>query len=196
MASSGHQHQLAKDLDYLTDAAHLLREAAPDASAHLMRHRADLMFHNNLAQHELQRQHVCSACGHIMVPGLDETTMALQRVKTSWQAKRKRPNGETLPRAEEPAAPQGPTKELTCGRCHRITRVGMGPPPAAVRGRVAKASAAKKTEQPSTAAPAVKPSANASSKKRAKNRKAGLQALLSGQQKPALSLSLADFMKK
>jgi hypothetical protein len=44
---------------------------------------------------------------------------------------------------------------------------------------------------------ATKPSANASSKKRAKNRKAGLQALLAGQQNQKASpLSLGDFMRK
>jgi len=196
MASSGHQQQLARDLDFLTDAAHLLRETAPDASAHFMRHRADLMFHNNLDQHELQRQHVCSACGHIMIPGLGETTLRLQRLKSRRQDWKKRSTGEARSRVEEPAAAQGPSKELTCGRCHRITRVTLGQQPAAVRGRVAKASAAKMTEQPPVTAASVKATANASSKKRAKNRKGGLQALLAGQQKPAPSLSLADFMKK
>jgi hypothetical protein len=40
-----------------------------------------------------------------------------------------------------------------------------------------------------------KPTANASSKTRAKNRKGGLHALLSGQQKRSTpTLSLADFM--
>ncbi|KAL3959894.1 hypothetical protein ACCO45_005011 [Purpureocillium lilacinum] len=180
MASSGHQQQLARDLDFLTDAAHLLRETAPDASAHFMRHRADLMFHNNLDQHELQRQHVCSACGHIMIPGLGETTLRLQRLKSRQQDWKKRSTGAARSRVEEPAAAQGPSKELTCGRCHRVTR----------------ASAAKRTEQPPVTAASVKATANASSKKRAKNRKGGLQALLAGQQKPAPSLSLADFMKK
>ncbi|UNI20268.1 hypothetical protein JDV02_006371 [Purpureocillium takamizusanense] len=196
MASSGHQQQLARDLDFLNDAAHLLRDTAPDASAHLMRHRADLMLHNNLDQHELQRQHVCSACGHIMVPGLAETTLRLQRPNAHRQEKKKRSTGEARSRAKEPAAVQGPSKELTCGRCHRITRVSLGQRPAAVRGRVAKPSAAKQTEKPPVTAASFKASANASSKKRAKNRKGGLQALLASQQKPTPSLSLADFMKK
>lgn len=43
----------------------------------------------------------------------------------------------------------------------------------------------------------AKPTANANSKKRAKNRKAGLAALLSGQQNQKSNpLSLASFMKK
>jgi hypothetical protein len=52
-------------------------------------------------------------------------------------------------------------------------------------------------QKPSGNVEAQKPAtANASSKKRAKNRKAGLQALLSGQQRQSNSLSLADFMMK
>ncbi|KAM4060104.1 RNAse P rpr2/Rpp21/SNM1 subunit domain-containing protein [Hirsutella rhossiliensis] len=142
MASS----QLTASLDFLTDAAHLLRGAAPETSAHLMRHRADLLSHANVPQHELQRQHVCSACGHIMIHG-----------QAPEQAVRRR-KGPRLPAAEATTA---------------VTK---------------NTDASKKT-------------ANASSKQRAKNRRAGLQALLSQQQQQqqqssASSLTLADFRGK
>ena len=183
--------QLATDVNYLTDAAHLLRGTAPEASAHLMRHRADLLFHNGLAQHELQRQHVCAACGHIMVPGQDTTLkLGTSQTRRKKDVKKQRV-GKHLEKAGNAAG--GPSKALTCGRCHRVTRVGIQAPQPAVRRRIAKLPAAKTTE----ASKVPKVSANATSKKRAKNRKGGLQALLSGQQqKSASSFTLADFMKK
>lgn len=182
--------QLAAGLNYLTDAAHLLRGTAPEASAHLMRHRADLLFHNGLAQHELQRQHVCAACGHIMVPG-QETTLKLEAHKALRKIDRRKQSAGKAERAQAPC--RGPSKALTCGRCRRVTRIGLQAPEPAIRRRAARLPATKKTEAPE----APKVSANASSKKRAKNRKGGLQALLSGQQqKSASSLTLADFMTK
>ncbi|RDA89046.1 hypothetical protein CP533_2360 [Ophiocordyceps camponoti-saundersi (nom. inval.)] len=123
--------QLAAKVDFLTDAAHLLRGSAPETSAHLMRHRSDLMSLAGVPQPQLQRQHVCSACGHIMIPG---------------------------------------------------------------KGALAQTKAKAKTTEPLEA---PKKSANASSKQRAKDRKAGLQALLSRQQPAARSsLTLNDFMRR
>ncbi|KYK61240.1 uncharacterized protein DCS_02382 [Drechmeria coniospora] len=188
---------IATDLRYLTDAAHLLRNSAPDTAAHLMRHRAGLMSHNNLCQHELQRQHVCSACGNIMVPGQDTGV----RLESSCTRTR-RPSGKKTDlrsaSKSKGVAPhssdEGPTKVLTCGRCHRVTRVNLPAPPSAVRPQATKKKVKMATE--SSAASSSKLSTNASSKKRAKNRKAGLQALLSGQQQQSASLSLADFMRK
>jgi hypothetical protein len=63
---------------------------------------------------------------------------------------------------------------------------------------VRRKTAQTKVNKTSALAPVepAKPSTNASSKKRAKNRKAGLQALLSGQkQQTANPLSLSHFMK-
>lgn len=183
--------ELSAGLNYLIDAAHLLRQKAPETSAHLMRQRDDLMLHNNLTQHEVQRQHVCGACGHIMIPG-DKTLLKLEpreihrlRRQAASQKKKKqdKPN----------AAPSGPTKSISCGHCGRDTTISLPAPEAATRRKISRASAAKKTvpAEPQN----QKMTANASSKKRAKNRKGGLQALLSAQQqKSATSLSLADFM--
>ncbi|QPG97875.1 hypothetical protein C2857_006964 [Epichloe festucae Fl1] len=177
--------RLAADLDFLTDAAHLLRQTAPETSAHLMRQRADLMYHNGLAQHELHRQHVCDACGHIMIPG-QKTTLKL--------------DGR---RSMDKAASTGPVKSITCGHCKRATRISLPAPEAVSRRKTPQAPAInKKTNMPVMPVSGLhdqKPASNASnasSKKRAKNRRGGLQALLSGQQqKSSKSLSLADFVK-
>lgn len=189
--------RLAADLDFLTDAAHLLRQTAPETSAHLMRQRADLMHHNGLAQNELHRQHVCDACGHIMIPG-QKTTLKLDG--RPYPGIRKR--GETK-RSMDKAASTGPIKSITCGHCKRATRISLPAPEAVSRRKTPQAPAInKKTDMPVMRVSGLhdqKPASNASnasSKKRAKNRKGGLQALLSGQQqKSSNSLSLADFMK-
>jgi hypothetical protein len=138
----------------------------------LMRQRGELMFHNNLAQHEVQRQHVCGACGHIMIPG-DETLLKLSPRQTAGSRRQGAP--KKVKAAPTPAL-TGPTKSLSCGHCGRVTKIALPAPGPA-------------ESQPQ------KPTANASSKTRAKNRKGGLHALLSGQQKRSTpTLSLADFM--
>ncbi|KAF4510949.1 hypothetical protein G6O67_002793 [Ophiocordyceps sinensis] len=164
--------QLTASLDFLTDAAHLLRGAAPETSAHLMRHRADLVSHANVPQHELRQQHVCSACGHIMMPGQGGTRVKLETCK----ARQGRAAG-TRKNASPP---------------EKSVRRRKGTRPAA--GQATTTATAKKTDL----SDAPKKTANATSKQRAKNRKAGLQALLSQQQQQASasSLTLADFMRK
>ncbi|KID98006.1 DUF866 domain protein, partial [Metarhizium majus ARSEF 297] len=183
--------ELSAGLNYLTDAAHLLRQTAPETSAHLTRQRDDLMLHNNLTQHEVQRQHVCGACGHIMIPG-DKTLLKLE--PREIHRLRRQAASQKKKRQEKPnTASSGPTKLISCGHCGRDTTISLPAPEAATRRKISRASAAKETvpAEPQN----QKMTANASSKKRAKNRKGGLQALLSAQQqKSATSLSLADFM--
>ncbi|OAA41353.1 DUF866 domain protein [Metarhizium rileyi] len=182
-------NQLAAGLNYLTDAAHLLLLAASETSAHLMRQRGELMFHNNLIQHEVQRQHVCIACGHIMIPG-DKTILKLEPRKIQEP----RRQGASRKSQEKPnATSSGPTKSIWCGRCSRVTRVSLPAPEVVTRRNATRVAIAKKSLP--VQAQNQKVTANASSKKRAKNRKGGLQALLSGQQKNMTnSLTLADFM--
>ncbi|KAG6030533.1 hypothetical protein E4U41_007804 [Claviceps citrina] len=184
------RQKLPADLGFLTDAAHLLRQAAPETSAYLMRQRAELMHLNGLAQHETQRQHVCGACGHIMMPG-QGTELKLERRPRPRAEKRTERKGG-VDRAPSRA---GPTKSITCGHCRRITRISLPPPDAVQRRKKPQTPAAARAEGAVPAPHAQKATANASSKKRAKGRKGGLQALLSGQQhKASNSLSLADFM--
>ena len=184
--------RISTDVNYLTNAAHLLRQSAPNASAHLMRQRNELMFYNNLTQQETQSQHVCGACGHIMVPG-DGTSIKLKR-------NIKRATRQKWPLQENPGSleiPGGRTKIVECGLCHRATRISLEPPERVVRRKMKQSSQEiDKSHSGGATEAQAKPSANASSKKRAKNRKGGLQALLANQQqRSAGSLSLADFMK-
>lgn len=180
---------LSAGLNYLTDAAHLLRQTAPETSAHLMKQRDDLMFHNNLAQHEVQRQHVCGACGHIMIPG-NESSLKLESRQIH---KLRKQVASRKDQDKSRRAPTGPIKAISCGHCSRITKVSLPAPDAVARRKSSRVSTVKKTLPAESEN--LKTTANASSKKRAKNRKGGLQALLSGQQqKSTNSLSLADFM--
>ncbi|PFH55817.1 hypothetical protein XA68_17571 [Ophiocordyceps unilateralis] len=179
--------QLAAKLRFLTDAAHLLRSSAPETSDHLMRHRSGLMSLAGLFQPQLQRQHVCSACGHIMVPG-EGTVVRLETIRC-----RKRDA-----KASAAKASRGRFKVVTCGRCQRPTRIGLDAPGPTTKAAIAKAHTKLKAKTKTTGpCEAPKTSANASSKQRAKDRKAGLQALLSRQQPASAgSLTLADFMRK
>ncbi|KAG5916783.1 hypothetical protein E4U42_007513 [Claviceps africana] len=197
--------KLAADLDFLTDAAHLVRQTAPETSAHLMRQRAELMHHSGLVRHETQGQHVCGACGHIMIPGQGTELRLDGRVRPPSERRRR---GRKRSTAKAPLLNGGPTKSFACGLCRRSTRIRL-PAPAAVqrRKRRPQARAAAGDEKKKAAGPGLRDdkstaktantaeTANASSRKRTKNRKGGLQALLAGQQhKASSSLSLADFM--
>ncbi|KAL7926580.1 hypothetical protein ACQKWADRAFT_143455 [Trichoderma austrokoningii] len=173
-------------INYLTDAAHMLRYAAPETSAHLLSQRAALLYAHDTAPSDLQRQHVCGACGHIMVPG-HATELKLKTSRTARTVRRKAPRSAS-DKTAKPGSARERSKDFSCGFCARVTRIPLSTPEAITRRKVAK-SASSEILKPATA--------NASSKKRAKNRKAGLQALLSGQQqRQSNPLSLASFMKK
>lgn len=203
-------------LDYLTDAAHLLRSTAPETSAHLMSHRGNLMFSQGMAPTDIHRQLVCGACGHIMIPG-SESAVRLEARMSLRRRREGRPRARSAPNIKKSSSAKDLRKSIVCGRCSRSTKVTLeAPPPPASRGRAAgreKPSSStmenSKRGKGQTAAPPMamndlgddtsssKTSNNASSKKRAKNRKASLQALLAGQQQEKRSpLSLADLMKR
>lgn len=191
---------LSPTLHFLTDAAHLLAQTAPETSAHLMSQRGALMFHNDLTLSDVQRQHVCGSCGHIMVPGNAD----LLKLESNKAQRRKR-KGKAIAGRADAQKKTGLRKTLTCGMCGRYTQITLPPaPPIVRRTKRTKANGASSLpveQPPATAAPApapAKPSANASSKKRAKNRKQGLQALLQSQAAsgPKVGLSLSDFMRK
>ncbi|KAG8164137.1 hypothetical protein KVR01_006055 [Diaporthe batatas] len=208
--------ELGPQLQFLTDAAHLLSASAPETSAFLMSRRTALLVDHDVPISDHQRQHVCSCCGHIMIPG--QGTQLKIGVDKALKARASR-----QPRAKGTTQRPGVSKVFTCGRCSRYTKSQLpAPKPLKARGRSSKkvgqqkvlhdkrpsATLASASASASASAPAPAPtegarlSANASSKKRAKNRKAGLQALLdqrSGQSSGASSgfgLSFADFMKK
>ena len=242
---------LPASLSFLTDASHLLATTSPEISAHLMTQRNSFMFHHDLQQSEMQRQHVCGCCGHIMIPGRGstlklETSKTLRKKKTTTQSQSSK-RGKNIEQPEmnstsrpETETPHKTRKRIECGKCGRVTSMAIPPSPPISRGRQ-KLAAKRRLTSPTaetqtqnkhrklvssmdpglpgnatsrdgkadtkTAAPVEQPakpssSANASSKKRAKSRKQGLQALLQQSQSAnstaqgGLGLSLSDFLKK
>ncbi|VTT61910.1 unnamed protein product [Fusarium fujikuroi] len=162
--------ELPGTIDFLTDAAHLLRATAPETSAHLMSQRGHLLQQHGVTLSDFQRQH--------------------RKKAKRKKAKSKKPSGNSTPKATEDL--QGPCKILHCDNCQRDTKIVMPPPGPAVRRKTAQS----KVKKVSTPIEQPKQTSNASSKKRAKNRKAGLQALLSGQKQQTTNpLSLSHFMK-
>lgn len=203
---------LSPHVHFLSDAAHLLSQSAPETSAFLMRRRNDLLVENDIPIPDAQRQHVCSCCGHIMVPGQGVDALKIETDKVMRPRTRTRPRPRSQPqprrppppptRAQEPmrAMPGGTSKVATCGNCSRQTRLPLEGPARIPRPKKANR---QKTTAGQGSTPSLEPakvSANASSKKRAKSRKAGLQALLEQTKGAASSagsgFSLSDFMKK
>ncbi|KAI1076465.1 hypothetical protein F5B20DRAFT_326443 [Whalleya microplaca] len=208
---------LPASLRFLTDAAHLLATAAPEASAHLMAQRNSLMFNNDLQQSDVQRQHVCGSCGHIMIAG-QQSKLNMDTDKATRKHKK---NKSSARKAEVPTF--GLRKRFTCGMCGRYTDIVIPQPAPIARRRLkhlgrahladsssdvkadSKAAVPKPSKSSAATTATALPTAttaNASSKKRAKSRKQGLQALLQQSQasssKPqmGLGLSLSDFMMK
>jgi RNase P subunit RPR2 len=196
----------SRNLTYLNDAAHLLRASAPQTSAYLMHRCSELVGQQEVAQPEnIRKQHVCGSCGLILVPG-NGCTLRFSRPRLA----RKKRNQTGRPRQSDkisagvriepsvkPSAPLPLSKLYTCGLCHQTTKISLPPAPRVIRKQ-------SKPDRPlsvlKTELATPKLSSNASSKKRAKNRKAGLQALLSQNQaakgQPGRGLSLTDFMKR
>jgi hypothetical protein len=109
--------------------------------------------------------------------------------------KSKRQGKQAKTQRAKQSTPKDMVKVIKCDRCLKDTRVPLATPPKAARAKPA-ISKNKSTPAPGTAGPPPETakSSNATSKKRAKSRKAGLQALLAGQQnKGASPLSLASF---
>lgn len=211
---------LPETLSFLTDAAHLLATTSPEISAHLMTQRNALMFHHDLPQSDIQRQHVCGCCGHIMIPGQGSTLkLETDRVLRKRKAPRKETAKGPATRPETASAQktQKTRKRLQCKMCRRSTTIAI-PPAAPIsrhcpklpvktsavqgpKGSISSDAPASQAE-PTSSEPLKAPSANASSKKRAKSRKQGLQALLQKSQSSTptaqggLGLSLSDFLKK
>ncbi len=180
---------LSAQLDFLTDAAHRLTSTAPETSAYLMSRRTNLMLNHDLELSDMQRQHVCSSCGYIMIPG-QEASLKLEAQKA--MRSRRRPQAER--RSKEVANANNDrssrdSKTSICGQCGHDTKVIIP----THHPTVGKSTSGRPTT-------VQKVSANASSKQRAKSRKAGLQALLARSEVTGSSaghgLTLSDFIKK
>jgi len=197
---------LPATLSFLTDAAHLLLPMAPETSAHLMSRRNSLMFNNDINQSDVHRQHTCGCCGHIMIAGQGDRL----KMKSNIIGRRKKGPGAKQKGKEVPPT-KGCQKTFMCSKCSRYTKINFDAPTRTPRRRFkqqASKAISSMDDVPSKpiSLPTIAPSepsnkltANASSKKRAKNRKQGLQALLqqSSNSKPqgGMGLSLADFMQ-
>ncbi|CAK7225803.1 hypothetical protein SBRCBS47491_006013 [Sporothrix bragantina] len=166
---------------FLTDAAHLMRQTAPRTSAHLMSRRIDLASTSQAAavaagttpiaalpQTDIQRQHDCTSCGLILVPGSNGTTLTIQSGRPAQKNKRaKKPEPERKRKRDEidgktseatiaseapvkpphtPVPHAGITKVYTCGLCSRETRIALPPPPPLPKQRKPKAVAGTQTE--------------------------------------------------
>jgi len=182
---------LSARLGFLTDAAHLLAKTAPETSAYLMSCRTGLMARNDVPLPEAQRQHLCTSCGHILIPGQQDAIRYETQKALRVKKKRQKTAKDARPPRQE-AGGQGPRRIISCGTCGVDTIIKMSAPDPISRKPLKVVAA--------TSVPEQKPAtANASSKKRAKSRKAGLVALLQNQATASTtrpSLSLADFMKK
>lgn len=194
-------------LSYLTDAAHLLHSTAPATSAHLMSQRRDLLSCQSIQPSDVQLQDVCGACGHVLLASGNDSVKL-----ESWRPRRRvsqRKGKAPLKGIGKGMASgsrklhKGPCKVISCGNCSKATRINLDAPAPATRTRTVASKSQLLSESSTpmtldgTSSTSKKPTASVSSKKRTKNRKAGLQALLAGQQKgPGSSLNLADLMKK
>ncbi|KXJ96390.1 hypothetical protein Micbo1qcDRAFT_154947, partial [Microdochium bolleyi] len=177
---------LPASLVFLTDAAHLLAASSPETSAHLMARRNALMAGTGLVVSDTQRQHACTACGHIMVPGhgdvlsLDSQRAALRRRTRTRKLVVSNNNSCGKGRS---SSPRDRAKRLECAMCTSYTDIRLPPAPKITRHRhpLVTAASSKTAVVPMAATPAAAPSSaatpeppkpasvNASSKKRAKS---------------------------
>ncbi|ORY56887.1 uncharacterized protein BCR38DRAFT_355293 [Pseudomassariella vexata] len=205
MSGPAGDQSLSTSLSFLTDAAHLLSKTSPEVSAHLMTQRNALMFSNDLPTSDVQRQHVCGCCGHIMILG-QGSTLKLDVENATQKSRNSRRIKDVKPGAPSSRG-EGRQKHMTCGMCGRYTNITLPIAPAIARRTrsTARSSHAPPSFAPSSLPPATdqvaKGSANARSKQRAKDRKKqGLQALLQQSQSSSnpvgFGLSLSDFMQK
>jgi RNase P subunit RPR2 len=191
---------LPAQLNYLNEAAHLLAFASPQTSSYLMSRCSDLMLSNEIEQTGSYRRHICGGCGAIMMPGLNSSVL-----KETFRISK----GKSRAKPKEAAALPVPKHSMLykCNSCHRETHHNIAN--AALRAYHKKTphqniSIGRKpdlTSSQSLPQAGGSISANASSKKRAKNRKqSGLQALLAKSKEPSkpsggFGLDLLDLMK-
>ena len=186
--------ELPSRLRYLNDSAHLLASTAPEISKYLMSRRNALIFENNIEQSASQRREVCGACGAIMIIGW-EGTLQIESQR-SRRDKKGRRNGNAATRAKAVV--------YTCESCGRETRHQLNDTPIRHKSVSSSSIALLASHQASlitSTANTATPSANSSSKKRAKARKQGLEAILARQKATeaktsGFGLDLMDFMKK
>ncbi|EKG19462.1 RNAse P Rpr2/Rpp21 subunit [Macrophomina phaseolina MS6] len=213
--SATEMREISARLKYLDEAAHLLALASPETSSFLESQYSYLLAENDLAGPPSRKKDVCNACGTILVPGISCTV----KQEAVAPAKPTRKGGKV----ETPKVSKSSKMKIySCSRCSSKTRLPIASnkarmnTPKSMKVSVAATSmaagagsarptgsksvpasnAAPPADAPATPAPAA---SNASSKKRAKARKGGLQALLANSKKDTSSskgfgLDLMDLM--
>ncbi|APA08507.1 hypothetical protein SS1G_02207 [Sclerotinia sclerotiorum 1980 UF-70] len=191
--------ELAARLRYLNESAHFLATSAPTTSKYLMSQCNYLMFEHEIEQPESRKRQSCGACGTIMILGWEGKL----EVKSQSSNKKRYHKKPAVASSEQKAV------IYTCGSCSKKTRHRLGPAPVVSRSEMStiqRGGVSKNGSVPAQSSTTtnitVTPSTNASSKKRAKNRKlGGLGALLAKQKASEASssgfgLDLMDLMKK
>lgn len=217
--SAAETRELSTRLKYLDEAAHVLALASPETSSFLESQYSYLVAENDLTPPDSRKKDVCGACGTILIPGLSctitqETNLPLGPKKKGSNVEKRTASKDNIPKK---------MKIYSCSRCSSKTRLPIqstkarmnAPKPAkastaasstttvaaSAQPTEAKSSAATNAAVPVSAPPNPAPAAaNASSKKRAKARKGGLQALLANSKKDTGSskgfgLDLMDLMR-
>lgn len=191
--------ELMARLRYLNESAHFLATSAPATSRYMMSQCNSLMFDHEIEQPDSHKRKSCGACGAIMLLGWEGKL----EIKTQ-SSKKKRGRKKIAGSFSKEKAMQH-----TCGSCNKITKHRLGVPPAGLRlkkgavldGAVPK-NASLLAQSMGTADTKGTSSTNASSKKRARNRKLGGFGALLAKQKASESsssgfgLDLMDMMKK
>ncbi|KAF7950119.1 hypothetical protein EAE96_007417 [Botrytis aclada] len=191
--------ELTARLRYLNEAAHFLVTSAPTTSKYLVSQCNSLMFNHEIEQPDLSKRGSCSACGTIMILG------SVGKLEVTSQRLKKKP----IRKGARGTSSVKKAMIYTCGSCNKMTRHRLDPAPAVSRaknGAVQHGAVSKPGSLPAqnltTTNTMGTPSTNASSKKRAKNRKlGGLGALLAKQKasqtgSSGFGLDLMDLMKK
>lgn len=216
--SAAETRDLSARLKYLHKAAHVLAMASPETSSFLESQYSHLLAENELAAPESRRREVCGACGTILIPGLScSVTQEMGQPGRPRKRSSKVEKRETSNRGKDSSSCR--TKIYSCLRCSSKTQLQiptskarMNTPKsgkalvgdtsipvvaASAQTAAAKSSGATSVAPSPTPAPVV---GNANSKKRAKARKGGLQAMLANSKKDTSSskgfgLDLMDLMR-
>ncbi|OMP88319.1 hypothetical protein BK809_0003076 [Diplodia seriata] len=202
---------LSARLKYLHEAAHVMALASPETSSFLESQYSHLLAENDLIPPESRKREVCGACGTILIPGIS-CTVTQEQVPPRKSKKK----GSKVQKLGQSEAGKGcKMKIYSCLRCSSKARLQIPSKKARMGTRKPARSPSGESPAPTTAAitqtPAAEPDApatapanpapaNANSKKRAKARKGGLQALLANSKKETnpskgFGLDLMDLMR-
>ena len=186
--------ELSARLRYLNNSAHLLASTAPETSKFLMLQCNALMFDSEIEQSDSRRQQVCGACGSVMKVGWEASV----RLETQ-RPRRKRKGTAKMPERRQEMA-------YSCAACSRTTRIRAKAIDLRKQAITQKAAPIPTTSQNSTSSlpngsTSGPHTATLNSKRRAKRKNGGLEALLANKKaadarSSGFGLDLMDFMKK